>query len=43
MSTRGANFRDRWLTSNLSGLASSDVILHRIPNPAVQSQLHATF
>ncbi|TPL74043.1 DUF768 domain-containing protein [Mesorhizobium sp. B2-3-15] len=26
MSTRGVNFLDRWVSSNLSGLASSDVI-----------------
>ncbi|MBZ9739705.1 MULTISPECIES: DUF768 domain-containing protein [unclassified Mesorhizobium] len=26
MSTRGVNFLDKWLSSNVSGLASSDVI-----------------
>ncbi|MBZ9693946.1 hypothetical protein [Mesorhizobium sp. CO1-1-9] len=26
MSTRGINFLDKWLDSNVSGLASSDVI-----------------
>ncbi|MBZ9776831.1 hypothetical protein [Mesorhizobium sp. CO1-1-8] len=26
MSTRGVNFLDKWLNSNVSGLASSDVI-----------------